>query len=40
MGQQAMSNIGQDNALSPTRPHHIIWTSAGLLLIGPLLTIF
>ena len=27
--------IGSDNGLSPTRPQAIIWTTAGILLIGP-----
>ena len=28
--------IGSDNGLSPERPQAIIWTKAGILLIGPL----
>ena len=32
--------IGQDNGLSPGRRHAIIWTNAGILLIGPLGTNF
>ena len=32
--------IGSDNGLSPERRHAIIWTNAGLLLIGPLGTNF
>ena len=32
--------IGSDNGLSPDRHQAIIWTNAGLLLIGPLGTIF
>ena len=32
--------IGSDNGLSPDRRQAIIWTNAGLLLIGPLGTIF
>ena len=28
--------IGSDNGLSPGRRHAIIWTNAGILLIGPL----
>ena len=27
--------IGSDNSLSPGRRHAIIWTDAGILLIGP-----
>ena len=27
--------IGSDNCLSPDRHHAIIWTDAGILLIGP-----
>ena len=34
------SNIGSDNHLSPGRGQAIIWTSAGILLIGPLVTNF
>ena len=30
------TNIGSDNGLSPGRRRAIIWTSAGILLIGPL----
>ena len=30
------TNIGSDNGLSPGRHQAIIWTSAGILLIGPL----
>ena len=32
--------IGSDNALSPNRRQAIIWTNAGILLIGPLGTNF
>ena len=32
--------IGSDNGLSPERPQAIIWTNAGILLIGPLGTNF
>ena len=32
--------IGSDNGLSPERRHAIIWTNAGLLLIGPIGTNF
>ena len=32
--------IGSDNGLSPDRWQAIIWTSAGILLIGPLGTNF
>ena len=32
--------IGSDNGLSPGRRQAIIWTSAGMLLIGPLGTNF
>ena len=32
--------IGADNGLSPGRHQAIIWTNAGLLLIGPLGTSF
>ena len=32
--------IGSDNGLSPDRRQAIIWTNAGLLLIGPLGTNF
>ena len=32
--------IGSDNGLSPERRHAIIWTNAGILLIGPLGTNF
>ena len=31
--------IGSDNGLSPGRRQAIIWTNAGILLIGPLETI-
>ena len=33
-------NIGSDNGLSPGRRQAIIWTNAGMLLIGPLGTNF
>ena len=32
--------IGSDNSLSPDRRQAIIWTNAGILLIGPLGTNF
>ena len=32
--------IGSNNGLSPGRRQAIIWTNAGILLIGPLGTIF
>ena len=32
--------IGSDNGLSPGRRQAIIWTNAGILLIGPLRTNF
>ena len=35
-----LTNIGSDNVLSPGRCQAIIWTIAGILLIGPLGTIF
>ena len=31
-----LTTIGSDNGLSPSRRQAIIWTNAGLLLIGPL----
>ena len=31
-----VTNIGSDNGLSPGRRQAIIWTNAGILLIGPL----
>ena len=31
-----LTNIGADNGLSPGRRQAIIWTNAGILLIGPL----
>ena len=34
------TNIGSDNGLSPARCQAIIWTNAGILLIGPLGTNF
>ena len=34
------TNIGSDNGLSPGRRQAIIWTHAGILLIGPLETNF
>ena len=34
------TNIGSDNGLSPGRHQAIIWTNAGMLLIGPLGTNF
>ena len=33
-------NIGSDNGLAPNRRQAIIWTNAGILLIGPLGTNF
>ena len=35
-----LTNIGSDNGLSPGRHQTIIWTNAGILLIGPLGTYF
>ena len=35
-----LSIIGSDNGLSPERRQAIIWTNAGILLIGPLATNF
>ena len=35
-----LTNIGSDNGLSPGRRQAIIWTNAGMLLIGPLGTNF
>ena len=35
-----LTNIGSDNGLSPGRRQAIIWTNAGILLIGPLGTCF
>ena len=35
-----LTNIGSDNGLSPGRRQAIIWTNAGILLIGPLGTSF
>ena len=35
-----LTNIGSDNGLSPGRRQAIIWTNAGILLIGPLATYF
>ena len=35
-----LTNIGSDNGLSPGRRQGIIWTNAGILLIGPLGTNF
>ena len=35
-----LTNIGSDNGLSPGRRQTIIWTNAGILLIGPLGTNF
>ena len=35
-----LTNIGSDNGLSPGRRQVIIWTNAGVLLIGPLGTNF
>ena len=35
-----LTNIVSDNGLSPGRSQAIIWTNAGILLIGPLGTIF
>ena len=31
-----LTSIGSDNGLSPGRRQAIIWTNAGILLIGPL----
>ena len=38
VGKQTI--IGSDNGLSPARHQAIIWTNAGLLIIGPLGTSF
>ena len=38
--RQKLTTIGSDNGLSPGRRQAIIWTSAWILLIGPLGTIF
>ena len=35
-----LTSIGSDNGLAPTRRQAIIWTNAGILLIGPLGTNF
>ena len=35
-----LTTIGSDNGLSPGRRQAIIWTNAGILLIGPLVTNF
>ena len=35
-----LTTIGSDNGLAPGRPQAIIWTNAGILLIGPLETNF
>ena len=35
-----LTSIGSDNGLSPGRRQAIIWTNAGILLIGPLGTNF
>ena len=35
-----LTSIGSDNGLSPSRRQAIIWTNAGILLIGPLGTNF
>ena len=35
-----LSSIGSDNGLSPGRRQAIMWTNAGILLIGPLGTNF
>ena len=35
-----LTSIGSDNGLSPGRRQAIIWTNAGILLIGPLETKF
>ena len=35
-----LTDIDPDNGLSPGRRQAIIWTNAGLLLIGPLVTNF
>ena len=35
-----LTTIGSDNGLSPGRGQAIIWTNAGMLLIGPLWTNF
>ena len=40
MGVSRLTIIGSDNGLSPERRQTIIWTNAGILLIGPLVTNF
>ena len=35
-----LTSIGSDNGLSPRRRQAIIWTNAGILLMGPLGTNF
>ena len=35
-----LTNTGSENGLSPVRRHNIIWTNAGILLIGTLETNF
>ena len=35
-----LTSIGSENGLSPSRCQAIIWTNAGILLIGPLKTTF
>ena len=35
-----LNTVGSDNGLSPGRRQAIIWTNAGILLIGPLETYF
>ena len=38
LGPSDLTTIGSDNGLSPERCQAIIWTNAGILLIGPLWT--
>ena len=40
IGVGNLTIIGSDNGLSPGRRQAIIWTNAGILLIGPLVTNF
>ena len=35
-----LTNVGSDNGLSPGQHQAIIWTNAGIVLIGPLGTTF
>ena len=40
IGVSELIIVGSDNGLSPGRRQSIIWTNAGMLLIGPLATKF